>query len=237
MRNDKSVRSVCRSFGGRKKFPGAGGLPKVGETPVRYGSLIGGNAGIILSANVRCRIARRTGPLSFDCGSERRNVPLAVFRYRTRLPPRNCPAATSKKDGLSVPFFGPLRKFPFRIGRIICPGCRVRGKERHSRRHEIPSRRSVKPFRYAGRFVSGLPLFREVASVVGPLDENGTPRVASSECGENRVVAFFSPDSQARIQSGTVAAIVLPNGAMSIMYFSFGRPIRWAVASMIRKLA
>ena len=73
----------------------------------------------------------------------------------------------------------------------IYSGRRVRSKERHSRRHEIPSRRSVKPFRDTGRFVSGLPSFRETASVAGPLDENGAPHAATSECGENRLVAFF----------------------------------------------
>lgn len=35
---------------GRKEFPGAGGRSEGRGTPVRYGSLIGGNAGII-----RCR--------------------------------------------------------------------------------------------------------------------------------------------------------------------------------------
>ncbi len=76
------------------------------------------------------------------------------------------------------------------------PAAEYGSKDGHSRRHEIPSRRSVKPFRHTGRFVSGLPSFRETTSVAGPLDENGAPHAASSECGENRIVAFFSPDSQ-----------------------------------------
>ena len=172
---------------------------------------------------------RRNDPPEQPCGK-----PFTSRRLPSAVPMRQFPPARTE---------GPYRSLqPAYIvnglGRerdSIYSGRRVRSKEGHSRRHEIPSRRSVKPFRETGRFVSGLPPFRETASVAGPFDENGAPHAASSECGENRVVAFFSPDSQARIQSGTVAAVVLPNGAMSIMYFSFGRPIRRAVASTIRR--
>lgn len=172
---------------------------------------------------------RRNDPPEQPCGK-----PFTSRRLPSAVPMRQFPPA--RTGGLTA-HCGRRTSSTGLAGSGIpsIPAAEYGSKERHSRRHEIPSRRSVKPFRHTGRFVSGLPPFREPASVAGPLDENGAPHAASSECGENRLVAFFSPDSQARIQSGTVAAVALPNGAMSIMYFSFGRPIRRAVASTIRR--
>ncbi len=111
-----------------------------------------------------------TSPPRYRCGSSR--------RHGRRNLTAHCSRRTSSTGlaGSGIPSI---------------PAAEYGSKERHSRRHEIPSRRSVKPFRHTGRFVSGLPPFRETASVADPLDENGAPHAASSECGENQVVAFF----------------------------------------------